>query len=128
MSLIFQVRGLAGPNGILPARDSMEAASGRLRGLAGWFELPTFCWVSSGEGSLLWQCGLGIFFSLLLVAGLVPRISCAALWLLWLSLTVACRDFWDFNGRICSWSQDFWRSFWHRGPEDYGEIGCHRAW
>jgi hypothetical protein len=96
-SLWPQVRGLAGVNGILPARDYIHAAGAQLTGFARWHELPTLCWISAGDGSLTWQCALGALGSVLLIIGLAPRLLCVVLWILWLSLTVACRDFLGFQ-------------------------------
>src|SRR5580698_6564673 len=52
-SLVFQIRGLIGPEGILPAGEYLEAVSrsfGYARGL--WFA-PTLFWLSSGPHMLI---------------------------------------------------------------------------
>ncbi len=94
-SLWTQILGLAGSRGILPVADFLEAVN--LSGLTRWLEVPTLCWVSHSDFSLLLQCGLGAACSLALIAGLCPGPLLAALWVLWLSLATACRDFLGFQ-------------------------------
>jgi len=96
-SLFLQVRGLAGSHGILPIAGFLEAVQGQLGGFWKIYEVPTLCWINSSDTSLLVQCGLGTLLSLFLIAGLFPFFVLSALWVLWLSLTVACRDFLGFQ-------------------------------
>src|ERR1700683_4561666 len=42
-SLLFQIRGLIGPDGILPARDYLQAVSGALHSFRFWYA-PTLFW------------------------------------------------------------------------------------
>jgi hypothetical protein len=72
-SLAFQIRGLIGPNGILPANEYLQAVAhtfGHLRGT--WFA-PTVLWFSSGPQMLMVLCWAGMGASLLLVLNLWPR-------------------------------------------------------
>src|SRR5579872_3324851 len=72
-SLVFQIRGLIGPNGILPANEYLRAVVHSLgygRGL--WFA-PTLFWFSSGPHMLTALCWVGMIVSLLLVVNLWPR-------------------------------------------------------
>src|SRR5271170_3963578 len=65
-SLIFQIRGLIGPGGILPAGEYLRAVSasvGYVRGL--WFA-PTLLWLASGPHTLTALCWVGIIASILL--------------------------------------------------------------
>ncbi|HEV8542319.1 MAG TPA: lipase maturation factor family protein [Verrucomicrobiae bacterium] len=96
-SLWVQVRGLIGANGILPVDDLMREAGAHLSGFARWHLLPTLCWISSSDPWLLWQCGLGTLLSLALIIGILPRVCCILLWILWLSLTMVGRDFLGFQ-------------------------------
>src|ERR1700722_13414125 len=66
-SLVFQIRGLIGPDGILPANQYLQTgahALGHARGL--WFA-PTVLWLSSGPHMLTGLCWIGIGAALLLV-------------------------------------------------------------
>src|SRR6202789_3333719 len=59
-SLIFQIRGLIGPNGILPADTYLRAVAasvGYSRGL--WF-VPSLLWLSSGRSMLMVLCWVGL--------------------------------------------------------------------
>ncbi|HXM90450.1 MAG TPA: lipase maturation factor family protein, partial [Candidatus Dormibacteraeota bacterium] len=66
-SLAFQIRGLIGPNGILPANEYLQAVTdtfGHVRGI--WFA-PSVLWFSSGNHILMALCWVGMGASLLLV-------------------------------------------------------------
>lgn len=95
-SLWSQVDGLIGDDGILPVRDflaSVEARAGDDR-----FHLaPTLAWLSPSTPFLNLLCGGGVLFSLLVLAGVAQLPSLAALWLLYLSLTVAGQQFFHFQ-------------------------------
>jgi predicted DCC family thiol-disulfide oxidoreductase YuxK len=96
VSLGVQLPGLAGSEGILPAKDLLDAA-GRSLGAERYYALPTLAWLSAGDGFLqaLWIGGAGL--STLLVAGISPGPILAILWLLYLSLAAVCRDFLQFQ-------------------------------
>src|SRR5713101_6658634 len=64
-SLIFQIRGLIGPNGILPADDYLQAIAHSLGHARFWYA-PTLLWFSSGSPILLALCWAGMVASLLL--------------------------------------------------------------
>jgi len=91
--LVFQVRGLIGPQGILPAGEYLQAvarAFGHLRAL--WFA-PTLLWTSSGPHSLEVLCLVGMAASLLLVLNIWPRAMPAICFLCFLSFVSAAQDF-----------------------------------
>src|SRR5271168_1372513 len=71
-SLVFQIRGLIGPNGILPAYEYLEAVTRESGPLRFWFA-PTLLWFSCGLHMLLALCWAGIAASLLVVANVWPR-------------------------------------------------------
>src|SRR3984885_4539283 len=92
-SLAFQIRGLMGPNGILPANDYLRAVIqtfGRARGI--WFA-PTVLWFSSGPHILMALCSVGMAASLLLVLNLWPRGMLAICFVCFLSFVAAAQDF-----------------------------------
>src|SRR5580700_2661365 len=51
-SLLFQIRGLIGPQGILPAGQYLDAVAHALGPARFWFA-PTLLWLSSGSAMLL---------------------------------------------------------------------------
>ena len=59
--------------------------------------LPTLCWFNSSNAFLHFLCGSGVLFSLLLIFGIAPAISLVALFVLYLSLTIAGQIFFNFQ-------------------------------
>src|SRR5207253_6662336 len=72
-SLVFQIRGLIGPNGILPAGPYLQAVARALgHGQRLWYA-PTVLWISTGPLMLNALCWVGLAASVLLVLNLWPR-------------------------------------------------------
>lgn len=100
LSLLGQVDGLVGPQGILPASEFLRAVrEGTGSPAEALWRAPTLAWVSSGETALAAMASLGAGAGLLLALGVRPLLSGAAAWALYLSLTVVGQDFlayqWD---------------------------------
>jgi len=92
-SLVFQIRGLIGPDGILPANQYLQTvahALGHTRGL--WFA-PTLLWLSSGPHMLTGLCWVGMAASLLLVVNIWPRGMLVICFVCFLSFVSAAQDF-----------------------------------
>src|ERR1700675_728270 len=70
-SLVHQIRGLIGPNGILPARDYLVQVA-RVLGSARFWYAPTVFWFSASDRFLMGVVVLGIVASLLLVVNVWP--------------------------------------------------------
>jgi predicted DCC family thiol-disulfide oxidoreductase YuxK len=98
VSLWTQISGLAGVQGILPARAYLEAIASRYGGTAYWLA-PTLAWVSPTDGFLFALCGAGVALSIALALGFVPVAACFGLWALYLSVSIPCQEFlwfqWD---------------------------------
>ena len=71
-SLLFQVRGLIGPDGLLPAGDYLRTVAEDAGALRLWYA-PTVFWLGSGPRFLVAMCWVGMVASLLLVLNLWPR-------------------------------------------------------
>jgi predicted DCC family thiol-disulfide oxidoreductase YuxK len=99
VSLWVQVDGLIGSDGILPVGDYLAAAKEQL-GSRAFLLLPTLSWLNSSNAFLHFLCGAGAFISLLLIAGVAPVLSLAALFVFYLSLTVAGQTFLSFQWDI----------------------------
>jgi predicted DCC family thiol-disulfide oxidoreductase YuxK len=99
LSLWMQVDGLIGEQGILPVAAFLPAAREQL-GADAWFLLPTLCWLNSSNAFLHFLCGAGAFVSVLLIAGLQPRLSLILLFVFYLSLTIAGQTFLSFQWDI----------------------------
>jgi hypothetical protein len=91
-SLVFQIRGLIGPNGILPAAEYLRAVAAQLGPSRFWFA-PTLFWISSGSHLLMAMCWLGMLASLLIVINVWPRIAMAICFVCFLSFVSAAGDF-----------------------------------
>src|SRR5580704_16175688 len=91
-SLVFQIRGLNGPHGILPASEYLEAVASRLGSLRFWFA-PTLLWFSSGSHMLMALCWVGIVASLLVVANVWLRAMLTVCFICFLSFVSAAGDF-----------------------------------
>jgi hypothetical protein len=92
-SLVFQIRGLIGPEGILPADQYLQAVAhmfGYSRGL--WFA-PTLYWLSADPRMLTAVCWVGMVASRLLVVNLWPRGILVICFVCFLSFVSAAQDF-----------------------------------
>jgi hypothetical protein len=91
-SLIFQIRGLIGPEGILPANDYLQAVAHSFGHARFWFA-PTLLWFSSGSQMLVVLCWAGMVASLLLALNVWPRGMLGICFICFLSLVSAAGDF-----------------------------------
>ena len=91
-SLIFQIRGLIGPEGILPAGDYLQAVAHSLGHARFWYA-PTLLWFSSGSHMLVAICCVGMAAAVLLAFNLWPRGALAACFVCFVSFVSAAGDF-----------------------------------
>src|SRR5215469_10164471 len=92
-SLLFQIKGLMGTRGILPAADFLAAVAEQIGGLRQYWAAPTFLWVSSGDHAMMFLCWLGIAASLAVAVNLWPRASLVVCFLCFLSFVAAAQEF-----------------------------------
>jgi lipase maturation factor 1 len=92
-SLIFQIRGLIGPNGILPADNYLRAVAQSLGGWQRVWYAPTLLWWSSGPIALNALCWAGMLASLLLLLNIWPRGMLTICFVCFLSFVSAAQDF-----------------------------------
>jgi lipase maturation factor 1 len=71
-SLLRQARGLIGPDGLLPARDYLEAIR-QVEGASRFWYAPTLLWLKSDSRSLLLLAWVGLIASTLLILNFWPR-------------------------------------------------------
>jgi hypothetical protein len=90
-ALLFQVRGLIGSQGILPAADYLHAIGG-MGALRFWY-VPTLLWFSSGDRTLMAVCWIGLVASLILVINVWPRAMLSVCFLCFLSFVSAAQEF-----------------------------------
>ena len=92
-SLIFQIKGLIGPNGILPASELLHAVPQYFPGLARFWYAPTLLWFSSSNRALEIICWAGLIASILVVFNIWPRAALLICFVTFLSFVSAARDF-----------------------------------
>lgn len=98
-SLVFQAQALWGSHGILPAADYIEAVR-HYYGPDCYFKFLTIFWFNASDAFFVYACYLGMIFSVILMAGLVPAVSCLVLWFLYISFINIGQDFMSFQWDI----------------------------
>jgi len=93
-SLVFQICGLIGPDGILPANDYLQAVAHAFEHSysRAWYA-PTLLWLSSSSPMLIALCWIGMLVSVLIVLNIWPRIALAICFICFLSFVSAAQDF-----------------------------------
>ena len=91
-SLHFQIHGLIGPHGILPAGDYLSTVH-RVLGPKGYWFAPTLLWFNAGDRMLSAIVWTGFAASVALMLNLWPRLSIAVAGVCFLSFTSAAQEF-----------------------------------
>lgn len=91
-SLLFQIKGLIGPQGILPAGQYLAAIT-RVAGVSRFWNAPTLFWLSSGNGMLMAVVWVGLLASVLAFVNVWPRVSLLVCWVCFLSFVASAQDF-----------------------------------
>jgi lipase maturation factor 1 len=91
-SLIFQIRGLIGPEGILPAGEYLRAVA-QSAGPGRFWYAPTAFWLSGSSHALMAVCWIGIAASLLVAFNVWPRGGLFICFLCFLSFIAAAGEF-----------------------------------
>src|ERR1700733_4124140 len=92
-SLVFQIRGLIGPQGILPANEYLQAVAHSLGHARGLWYAPSVLWLASGPHMLTALCWVGMIASLLLVVNVWPRGMLLIGFVCFVSFVSAAQDF-----------------------------------
>jgi len=95
-SLLFQIKGLIGPDGILPASDYLQAVASALPAQKLWFA-PTLFWFGASDRALIAFCWLGVVASILVVLNIWPRASFLICFVCFLSFVCAAQDFSNYQ-------------------------------
>jgi hypothetical protein len=91
-SLFGQIRGLIGPEGILPASEYLQGVAGATGAARFWYA-PTVLWLGSGSNALMVLCWAGIAASLLIVCNVLPRGALLVCFVCFLSFVSVAREF-----------------------------------
>jgi len=92
-SLVFQAKGLIGPNGILPANVYINAVGHSIHGLAKFWFVPSVFWLSSTDHALVAVCWIGMVAAILLFLNFWPRGMTAICFVCFLSFIATLQDF-----------------------------------
>lgn len=92
-SLLFQIKGLIGPTGILPVADYLKLVPQYYPGVERFWFAPTLFWLSAGDGILLLITWLGLVAAIAIVLNLWPRASLVVCFVCFLSFVAAAQDF-----------------------------------
>jgi hypothetical protein len=95
-SLLPQIDGLIGSNGILPAHDYLQNVHSEF-GARAYTLLPTLAWLNSSDVFLHAMVWAGIVLSLLLFIGFIPLPVTIGLYVLYLSLDSVGQAFYSFQ-------------------------------
>ena len=92
-SLWFQIRGLIGERGILPARIYLHAVTQAVPGIARYWAAPTVLWVSASDRALAILVAVGFLGAALLTLNVWPRLTAGVCTIAFLSCIAALQDF-----------------------------------
>jgi len=96
-SLIFQIKGMIGPRGILPAAAYLSDVANYYPGLEHFRHAPTLLWFGAGNHALMLITWLGLIASVAVILNLWPRLSLAICMVCFLSFVAAAQDFSGFQ-------------------------------
>ena len=92
-ALLFQITGLIGARGILPAGDYLHTLTQAVSGIRHFWYAPTVLWISAGDHMLLGLCWVGLPAAVLLFAGVWPRLMLVICGICYVSFVAAAQDF-----------------------------------
>lgn len=93
LALYFQIQGLIGPHGILPAGNLLEAIHRQAPGLMRLWYAPTLFWLSSSAQMMMAVVWIGLIASVLAFLNLWPRLNFLLCFVCFLSFVTAAGDF-----------------------------------
>jgi hypothetical protein len=73
-SLLFQIKGLIGPDGVLPARDYLADVAQQL-GLERYWYAPSLYWISSSSATMMTVTWIGLIAAVIAFLNVWPRLS-----------------------------------------------------
>jgi lipase maturation factor 1 len=92
LALVFQIKGLIGPEGILPAQQFLRAVAENAPGLRLWYA-PTLFWISSSAHCMMAVTWIGLLASIAVFVNAWPRFSLFVCFVCFLSFVAAAGDF-----------------------------------
>ena len=92
-SLLRQVSGLIGPDGLLPAQEYLLAVRRSISGASRFWRVPTVFWLRSDSHALMIVVWIGMIASVLLLLNFWPRLTIFVCLLAYLSLISTLQTF-----------------------------------
>ena len=92
LPLLFQIEGLNGPNGVLPAHRYLAALQNAMGSIRYWYA-PTLFWLSSGSHMMIAVIWIGMAASVAAFFNLWPRLSLFVCFICFLSFVSAAQAF-----------------------------------
>jgi hypothetical protein len=92
-SLLFQIKGLIGPQGILPAQQYLAAVAESFSGARRYWYAPSLFWFSSSSQTLMAIMWIGLAASVVAFLNLWPRLSFFICFVCFLSFVAASSEF-----------------------------------
>jgi hypothetical protein len=92
-SLIFQIKGLIGPQGILPAGEYLGEVARYYPGAQHLRIAPTLFWLGASDRALMLGCWLGLLASVAVILNVLPRAALGVCLACFLSFIAAAQDF-----------------------------------
>lgn len=96
-SLVFQIKGMIGPRGILPAASYLGDVANYYPGLQRFWFAPTLLWFGAGNHALMLITWLGLLASVAVIFNLWPRGALTVCLVCFLSFVAAAQDFSGFQ-------------------------------
>jgi hypothetical protein len=91
-ALLFQIKGLIGPDGLLPAGDYLQAVASALPRSKYQFA-PTLLWFGSSNHALMLLMWIGLIASVLVFLNIWPRAALLVCFVCFVSFVTAAQDF-----------------------------------
>ncbi len=95
LALVFQTRGLIGPDGILPAGQLLDSLSGA--GLERFWYVPSLFWISSSSSWMMAVVWIGLAASIAAFVNLWPRFTFLICFVCFLSWVAAATTFSEYQ-------------------------------
>lgn len=114
-SLAVQIDGLAGPNGLLPFRETLSYAY-QESGWHAWWKIPTVFWLDASDTALRFAAYGGCVLAIMLFVGRQPMFALVGMFVLYLSLFHAGDTFLSFQWDTLLMETGFLAIFLVRGP------------
>jgi hypothetical protein len=96
-SLLFQIKGMIGPDGILPAVGYLSDVANYYPGLQRFWFAPTLLWFGAGNHALMLITWAGLIASVMVVLNFWPRATLTICLVCFLSFVAAAQDFSGFQ-------------------------------